>query len=204
MIRNLLVVLFIFQVSLSWGQKRYIVNESDSSFFHIKKLKKATVLIRLRTLENSYYYLQALGKKEAAERVLREQKKKNYEIVRAFEVMYKFTPYKFFYSNQTANIKNGFFDGVFLNEKLEEDESVKLSDTSNYYIVDVGDIYFPSFGSSMNGVAMLDKNFNILKKPFPYYVRKREGVFFLKRTYADVVRIFDSNLEDFYNYSMSK
>ena len=200
---SILNILFLSLLSfVSYGQKRYLVDRFDSSFFHVKQLKTAEVLIRLKTNENSIYYMKAKGNNVAAEELRKKQLVKNREIVDAFKQMYDFSDVKFFYSTHTLNVKNGYYDGIFLNDSLVSDESIKLRDTSNVYIIDVGHVYFPSFGNHMEGIVMMDNSFKPLPKPFPYFVRKRSGLFFLKRTYAEVVELFNRQIHDFYDYTI--
>lgn len=200
---SFLTLLFSLLSTVLFAQKRYMVDSYDSSFYHIKQLKTAQVIVRLKTNENSIYYLKAQGRHHDADYLRRKQLKKNKEIADAFQQMFTFTDFKFFYSTHSLNVKNGFYEGIFLNDSLESDESIALKDTSNLYIIDVGDVYFPSFGTHLEGIVIMDKNFKVLAKPFPYYVRKRSGFFLFRRTYSEIVKIFNTQLLDFYDYTVS-
>jgi hypothetical protein len=167
---------------------------------HISNLKKGIVLVRLHTQENKIKHFLKYDNRKAAMNVQREQTEKNKQLFLAFNSFFDFTDVYFFYSHHSDKVKERNFNaGYFLNDRMEEDPTVKLKDTSNVYVIDVGDVFFDSFGTHMKGMVMMTTNFKPLEKPFPYYVRRRSGLKILERTDAELVEKFNEELHQYYN-----
>lgn len=171
----------------------------NAAIAHIQKLKRSVILVRLHTQENKIKHYLKYGNVQVAQQVRAEQDMKNREIVFAFRQRFNFAPVYFFYSHESDLVREkNFKEMALLNTDFELVDNVTI-DTSKVYLIDVGDIYFPSFGSHMKGLAVLDDAFVPLKKPFPYYVRKRSGLKILERTYDQLVLKLNDNLVDFYS-----
>lgn len=168
-----------------------------SAQHHIKELKRCTLLVRLQTKENQINYFKNQKDFSAVERIKTEQAKVNQNLKLAFNNFFDFTQVAFFYSTDSKKVALGDFHNVLLNENLERDSSIQFTDTT-YYIVDVSEVFYETYQEHMQGLVILDKYFQQLKKPFPYHVRRRAGMSFIKREDADLVRIFNENLHEFY------
>jgi len=125
---------------------------------------------------------------------LEEQELRHLNIKESFKNLYTFSDFAFFYSHDHLAIKAGDYSKVYDHEHMLKDIIVE---NKNVYILDSRNIRFESMGADQLGYAVKDHNFNQLKKPFPYYVRKREALFFLRRDYADMTRILNKNLIEF-------
>ncbi|MFT6322822.1 MAG: hypothetical protein ACJAWO_000367 [Halieaceae bacterium] len=178
------------------------INAEKVAVVHIQKLKKGVLLVRLHTqdalIEKMKYYHRDLERKNK----LIEIKENNMATYVAFNSAYKFSELRFFYSRDSKKVRDGDFDHLFLNSDLEVDTSIRIDPKAPIYILDVGDIYFPNMSGHQEGVIVMDKNFEPLKKPFPYYVRKRSGMAIIKRTDLDIAIVLNEKMETFYEKSL--
>lgn len=197
----LLSTFFMFQGVFAQIKSDKIDESLATAIAHIQQLKRSVVLVRLPTQENKIKHYIKYGKPDVAKKVRAEQDEENREIVFAFEQRFSFTQVYFFYSHQSEFIRDrNFSELALMNSDLELVENVNI-DTSRLYLIDIGDVFFPSFGTHMKGLAVLNRDFVPLEKPFPYYVRKRSGLKILERTYDQLVLKLNDNLVDFYaNY----
>jgi len=88
--------------------------------------------------------------------------------------------------------------GLLIGKNLELDTSIAVPNNVPVYVIDVGDIYFEAYGGHFDGMIVMNDQMVPLKKPFPYYVRKRSGIAIVKRSYLDMVLIMQRELEQFY------
>jgi len=196
-----LLLLLLFLPTVVEAQIVYAVIDKVppvySSQYHIKELKRCTLLVRLQTKENHINYFKNQKDFSAVERIKKHQSKVNEALKLAFSNFFDFTQVAYFYSSDSKKVAEGNFHNVLLNENLERDSTIQFTDT-NYYIVDVSEVFYETYQEHMQGLVILDKYFQQLQKPFPYHVRRRAGMSFIKREDADLVRIFNENLHAFY------
>ena len=64
-----------------------------------------------------------------------------------------------------------------------------------FLILDPYAVDFTHMNSQQQGLSLLNDRFEQLERPFPYYVRKREALFFLRRDYQTMVALLQKNLE---------
>lgn len=196
-----LLLLLLFLPTVVEAQKVYAVIDKAppvySAQYHIKELKRCTLLVRLQTKENHINYFKNQKDFSAVERIKKHQSKVNEALKLAFSNFFDFTQVAYFYSSDSKKVAEGNFHNVLLNENLERDSTIQFTDT-NYYIVDVSEVFYETFQEHMQGLVILDKYFQQLEKPFPYHVRRRAGLAFIKREDAELVRIFNENLHAFY------
>ena len=167
-----------------------------ASIKQIVELKESVLLVRLKTSENTINALIKVGMDEKAERVRIKQEFENKSIISAFNKYFNFCPVQFFFSNHSVDVKNRRFDGIFLDDSLQVDASIKLDtnirimvadfsaieqDTakylSNYSYGIIGDnppkkvsnYYTSSMEITSDALRILDQNFVQLNKPFPYH-----------------------------------
>ena len=175
----------------SYRKKRMIASQKQ-----IMQLKESVLLVRLKTAENKINALKKVGMDEKAEMVRSEQEFENKSIISAFNNYFNFCPVQFFFSNHSVDIKNRQFEGVFLDDSLKVDPSIKLDTTIQFMVADfssieqdtakylshyshetVGDdvqkkvsnYYTSSTEFDFDALRILDQNFVQLNKPFPYY-----------------------------------
>jgi hypothetical protein len=166
---------------------------------HIKAMKNGTLLVRLHTKENSILMMEVQGQQERADKTFKKQLEKNKAIMTSFKNTFDFAPVLFFFSYDSENVKNKNFNEVFINEDFKIDPNLNVKDTSNIYIIDVGEVYFRRFGSHMKGIVILDDQFNPLPDEMPVIVRKRDAIALFRRSYPDMIIELNENLNDYYN-----
>lgn len=171
--------------------KKRIVRERSAE--QIQELKGGTLLVRLKTAENTIAALEQAGHtEEAAERQAFRQKK-NKEIMTAFRENYDFSKIAFFYSSESVKVKERQFEGIFLNDQMQYDSSITI-DTAGAIFIGEFDViepdtakyksykYFDSnkkrmetayYGTPSNysftSLVIRDHNFIQLRDPFPYF-----------------------------------
>ncbi|MBT5403736.1 MAG: hypothetical protein HOL28_09850 [Crocinitomicaceae bacterium] len=170
-------------------KKRSYVDSCAKS--HVVLLKKGVLLVRLQTREKLLSSL--LAKKDDAE--FNNQKRiialEHLEIVNAVRANYHFSEYYFFYSHQSGRVKKRDFNGVILNDSLQVVDIV----IEKFHVLDPYTIEFKAMNSHQSGISVLDSDFVQLEKPFPYYVRKRDALKFLRRDYIQMIQLLQKNLD---------
>ncbi len=163
----------------------------------IKELNRGTLLVRLKTSENTIRALKEVGLTEKAEEVRAQQEAENKEIVSAFKQHYTFSEVAFFYSNNSRNVKEKNYDNIFLDDSLMIDPSVTISGSKPVFIAAFGPLkqdtarylsswryepdkdwslekkkeYYGGTNFGFQALKVMDENFVQLKDPFPFYVR---------------------------------
>lgn len=165
----------------------------------IKDLKNGVLLVRLQTRQSQIDGLIEQGFIKEAKQVIKEQEQKNKAIIKAFERSFNFAPVYFFYSESSEKVKKGELQGIFLNSELEIQPGLKITN-ENYFIAEMGNIWFKNYNSFFDGIVVMDKHFKQLDDPFPYYVRSYESLsgVGLDRTYNDIIETLNKKLENFY------
>lgn len=165
---------------------------------HIHQLKNGVLLVRLHQHQAVLDKLKFHGKDLEYAQKKEEIDRSNKSIFESFSRIYNFSEIEFFYAESSKNVRLGELNGIFLNDSLVADPRIIVDPTLPRYILEVGDIVFPSISGHQNGLAILDNQFEPLEAPFPYYV-KRSGGFFIKRTDTDLAILLNSQFESFYN-----
>lgn len=172
----------------------FAITLSGFSQNDIKNLKNGVVLVKLYTNANKIAALEKQGLNKRAEDEKKKVELEHLEIINAFKKEFKFTNYYFFYSNNMNEIKKGDYANVI--DSLKQGAHIDKPD-SMVYILDSRSYYSESMASSYLGFSMLNNKGEQLEKPFPYYVRKREALWFLRRSYFDLTRIMNKQLEEY-------
>jgi hypothetical protein len=163
----------------------------------INDLKNGTLLVRLHTSSNKIAAMKEAGKEKQAAKTLRKQQAENREIVTAFRSYFTFCPVMFFFSDNSEKVLQKNFSGIFLNDSMQIDSTLKPDETKNFFVAeftyieqDTG-MYFSHYnhvkdstgnysevknyygGPNVGFYALVirDENFNQLDRPFPYYVQ---------------------------------
>ena len=168
------------------------------AYKHIQDLKEGVVLIRLHTDAAIVAQMKKMHQNKLLKSKLQEIETRNKEIYMAFNSGYTFTQVYFFYGTDSKKVLDKDYNNIFIGKDLKIDTLIVLPSNKPIYVIDVGDIYFESFGGHFDGMMVLEKDLTPLKKPFPYYVRRRSGMPILKRSYLDMVLILQNELEGFY------
>jgi hypothetical protein len=173
-------------------EKRRIRRQRGKS--QIRDLKSGTLLVRLKADEKRIEAFEKKGDFAKAEKVRKFRRDCNLRVVQAFAGNYKYSKTLFFISYDSEKVKNGQFDGIFVNDSLEVDTSIILdtkkawfigefdvieADTakhreSTYWNPNTKRLEYTYWSSSSNfsrrALIVRDKNFIQLRRPFPYYV----------------------------------
>ena len=158
---------------------------------YIQDLSEGCLLIRLRTSIKKMEALKARGDTALALNEARMLKLKHLEIISSFKLNYSFSKVYYFYSHHSGKVRSREFQGILMNEQFEPvDEEPDVFLILDPYVVD-----FTHMNSQQQGLSLLNDRFEQLERPFPYYVRKREALFFLRRDYQTMVALLQKNLE---------
>lgn len=167
---------------------------------HAKKLKNGVLLVRLNSSNNQIQQLIDQGKYREAYRVEFNQKLENEKVMTAFNEQYTFSEQTyFFYDHQSKAVRNGNYQDVVFKANGMAIGS-PIQDSTHVYVADMGNIWFEDFQNYFSGIAILDSDFNQLKDPFPYFVRKVKSLEWLSinRDYASMVDQLNQNHKDYY------
>jgi hypothetical protein len=189
----LVLLFFVFFLSVNAQS-----SAEKEAYSQIVDLKSSVILVRLQTQDIVLDKMKRLRQNKLLRAKLQEINSHHIAVYRAFSSAFSFTEVYFFYGRNSEQIKNREWDGLFVDSSLQCNSSITLPKDTSFYIIDVGDIYFDAFGGHFEGMVVMDENFNPLKKPFPYYVRRRSGMTIIKRTDLEMAAIFQKEFESFY------
>jgi hypothetical protein len=163
----------------------------------IRELRNGALLVRLSTSSMKIAALKAKGFPQWAEEVEKEQRVENLSLIRAFKSYYHFSEVKFFMSDQSNQVREGNFNGIFVNDDLEVDSTIELHNKSHVYSAEFAIIepdtsrffshyewvptgnfasvpvprFYGGGGNTFTALVIKDQNFDQLYRPFPYYSR---------------------------------
>ena len=171
----------------------------ERAITNINELKDGTLLVRLHTSENKIAAMKEAGFPEKAERTQRKQRKENQKIISAFKSQFTFCPVLFFFSDNSENVRDKKFSGVFLNDSLMPDPGVQINEAKKYFIAEftwmepdsgkyfshlshqkdsigymreVKNYYTPGI-AGFYALIIRDENLDPLYRPFPFYAEAR-------------------------------
>jgi len=175
------------------------------AYRQVDELKNGIVMVRLRTSELKINKLLEMNKNAKAANLKSEQKQANLRIIRAFRNYFDFCPIYsvyFFYSSSSDQIRARNFKGIFLNDDLEVDHRLIVT-TEHVFVLEVGDVDMETFGTHIEGIGVMNTNFELLKKPFPYYVReKKSDIPIFNRGIEGMVKLLNRELKSFHKRSL--
>lgn len=183
--RNLIII-FLLIVSNSYGQK-----SRDKARTDIVALKNGALLVRLKTSELKINALKKQGKEKEAEEIRLDQETVNKLIVEAFKANYTFCPVYFFYSNHSTKVKEGNYKGCIFDVNMKTDSSF----SSNNYLI--GE-FEKSETTQLDAFYIKNKNFELLRKPFPYFIKQNKALV-SSRSYDKLVSVLNEEFIEFYN-----
>ncbi len=215
----------VAQIALSldntWasGERALIKEQADRT---IVELKNGVILIRLKRLTKSIEALKRMGEPLKAEEVKRKIESQNRDLMKAFKSEFDFCEVRFFYSDDSNEIRSGNFEGKLMDSNGEvaqlpkgyseiyfADTGPLQADTSlhyyDYQLISDGDFSSRRIKRKYSGQAMgfgalaiKDKNFVNLSKPLPYYVKTYGNYLFLRKP-KRTVSILNINLHEYYS-----
>ncbi|MBA3649452.1 MAG: hypothetical protein H0W62_13025 [Chitinophagales bacterium] len=159
-----------------------LMSKSESAKYIIRQLKQGALLVRLDMRTKAVTMLQEQDKNEAAEIILQRQRKENLEIISAFKRNFNFCPVYFFLSDSSDAARASRRSGYFLNDSMQADPAITLNE--NYFLIAEKGMLEKEIpqdktqtsqepstrGTMEDALVIRDKNYNLLKDPFPYWV----------------------------------
>lgn len=113
--------------------------------WQIHQLKQGALIVRLKTNELAINELRKKGLNEAADKKQRETYALNINLMQAYLKFYTFSKVYFIYSHSSEDLLNGVRKGIFINENLMLDSTIKMSE--NFYLLAESDrVYNSSIG----------------------------------------------------------
>lgn len=186
--RILLALTFLFILSpiISVAQK-----PREKARANIVMLKNGALFVRLRTSELKINALKSKGMLKEAEEIRVAQENTNKSIIAAFKANFKFCPVYFFYSNYSTQIKEGNYKGLIMDVNMQVDSSF----SSNNYLIGEFD---ESETTQLDAFIIKDKNYEQLRKPFPFFIKQTETLV-VTRSYDKIVYILSKRLFEYYS-----
>ncbi len=149
----------------------------------IKELKHGALIVRLKTNDKSVEAYRNAGQNALADKIVAERNELNLKIAQAFTYYFTFCKVYFIYAKNSEALQKKQ-PGIFLNDKLEPDTSIKLKE-SYYLTAEYGsfttnervDEYHysgvnrtqPSTSTAgSSALVIMDSTFNQLQEPFPF------------------------------------
>lgn len=219
--RNLFLLLLI-ATSIGCNQQFHERHANDSKEQIINLKEKGALVVRLRNENKKIEALKKRGNIQWAENVATEAAKNNKATMVAFEKEFDFCPVYFIYEQNSVAIREKEVKkGIFLNNRLEVDESIVCGeeyiltaefgvtepDTASFYdhsytyqlndSSEVRETRYKEYNTNVTGLVIKSDHFIQLHRPFPYYVREYTAIV-LSRKKEEMVRILNRNLHAFY------
>ncbi len=150
----------------------------------IKDLKNGALVVRLKTNDRSIEAYRKSGRAELADKLVEENRIQNQKLADAFRSFFDYCKVYFIYAKSTnALLKSE--PGIFLNDTLAVDSSIRLSE-KYFFIAEYGTITSnaltdeyhykgvyhtePSASASSTSVIFIsDTSLSQLREPFPFY-----------------------------------
>ena len=172
---TLLAFLMLFPL-FSEAQTRSLAKQQ------LQELKENGIIIRFDTKEFVINGLENKGRLEEAQEVKIELAKLKSEIIESFKKYYTYSKVYICDSDELTNGK-----AVKTVRDLDSNLVSLDTDAKKYYVLNPHRVYFEAFGDYHHGFGIVDINLKNIPKPFPYYVMKREGLFFLRIPFSAMV-----------------
>ena len=163
----------------------------------IKSLKDGALLVRLKTAKPTIEALKRKGLFYKAREKERQQRIENISLIKAFKSRYRFSEVRFFTSDKSWKVRQGNYEGIFVNDSIQVDSNIILRnkkhiytaefdliepDTSTFFShyrwVPTGNfsavqvpVFYGGGGNTFMSLVIKDQQFRQLYRPFPYYSR---------------------------------
>lgn len=182
---------FLFIIILTFGQLK-AQNEITPKEQLIMLKEKGVLLVRLHSSRNKINALREKGYEEDATSTEAEQRRVNREIVYAFIEKYDFSEVYFFYDYNSTEILNGNFKEFLLDKNFE---LALLKKSPEFYLI--GD-FSQTEKMSISALVIMDKNYEQLESPFPFYQRSTYFLSLLSYSKGEVVEKINLRLNEKY------
>jgi len=225
-VMRLTLLLFVLLISThGLGQnraKQAAIEATIEAKDHVRKLKEGVLLVRLQNRTKGLEVLRGKGLGDMADAKERELLEEHREIAQAFKDAFTFCPVYFFYSDQSQLLRDEDWQQLkIFNAELKEDTTVVLTGR-NIYTAEFDKVQDESEGfygrkelrnsekgatnepikytnqvSGFSALIIKDRQILQLKRPFPYYVKTFDSVFFRRSKFRSV-QLMQENLMRFY------
>jgi hypothetical protein len=182
--------MLLTKMTIGYGQKRAVAAK------HVLALKQSALIVVLKTGSNQIAALETSKQTERIAKLKAQYKKEQQEIIISFNDNFSFCPVYFVLSTDLQQAKLGNFEGILLNDSLQYDTALQYP-YNTYYFCSVGDVYFESFGTTMDGIAIYDNSYKMLEEPFPYYLRRHYSLAFVHRSTPELIMDYNNRLAEY-------
>lgn len=177
--------------------KNIIDNKATSIHEKVKRYQKGALLVMLPTLtEKDLARFTNSGDRAFA---VNELKLRNLRVMREFRKHYTFTPVFFFFDTEVDKVIANAFDGVFLNDNMEPDNSIKLENPANFFVASFCNDLSNYTQRISYGLFVYDDKMIQLEKPFNV-----PGQVFGLYTSGDPVNYFRTKRQSYINMPFEK
>jgi hypothetical protein len=183
---SLILILFVPLALFAQGNR-------ETALRQIKILKNGFLIVRLKTGELQVKALEKAGDAKAAQAYRQKTEAENKQIREVFLSNFKFCPVYFCYTSCSGQITANKLPGCLLNEHLQTDSSV-VTPNSPFLTAEFGF----SDGQQFEGLIVMNEHFEQLNSPFPFLIKKYDGVAH-KRSMEEMVVKLDKELNALYN-----
>lgn len=201
--KNVTLYLIVLFIALLFHQNKLFAQKGikERAKNHIIQLKESAIIVVLNTGNNQINAYIKANNTERADKIKKENRQKQLELIQVFNRNFTFCKVYFIFNSDLQKAKAGNLNDVLLNDSLEHDIKLQIQ-YSSFYFCRIGDIYFDTFSSTMDGLVLYDSSYSMLKKPFPYYLRRHYSLTFVHRDDDELVFDYNNQLIKFYNKSL--
>lgn len=176
--------------------RKYLDNRDVATRTQLQELHKGSLLVMLPTLSDK-----ELNKLNDADKTfaLNEIRIRNLKVIQEFKRYFTFAPVYFFMDSSANKVSLGSIDGIFVNNNLESDTSIKINTPGNYFIASFcNDLY--GYNQRINyGLFVYNAKMEQLGKPYTV-----PGQMFGLFTDGDPVNYFRTKRLNFVNMPYDK
>ncbi len=104
------------------------IGDRDKATSTLRALKTGAVVVRFKSSQRSVEAYINAGRKDVADRIVRENNVRDLKMMEAFKTRFTFCPVYFIKTQDTKRFLKGE-KGLFLNNKLQYDSSIELTDS---------------------------------------------------------------------------
>jgi hypothetical protein len=201
--KTLLLFTFILFASVGMSQNATIRQNSEfrqtmqnKAREDVQKLKDGVVLVRIHGRTQEIAYHREHDRMAVADRIEKQTRAFNQDLITAFRKHYKFCPVYFFEDTFSTCFTTGrLSEVIFYNDSLQPDSSIRFNN-NNYFFMEIGFTegdttkfrneymitsndqgthretrMYSEENLHLLAFVIRDKNFVMLHEPFPYYER---------------------------------
>jgi hypothetical protein len=149
--------------------------------------------------------------KRSIQQTIEDRDRNNRMLMEAFRNQYTFSQVWYVYDSASVALRDGRWEGIFLNEELQPDMGIQFSPDGHYFTARIGNT---KGSQGLYAIVLGDSQLKDFTAPFPYYVQLSslfsilEGIIVPKgadrRTYNKVAARLQNRLLRFHEISFRK